>query len=500
METSFKRAINAFFVFLALVLSPFAYAKPAAELPHFFPAGIATTTVPSEQWSRYKEYLKQSSSCQVPNEKSPAVSYYGSMKVTRKIQGKDVVFSFDPWRRELDGKIYYSDYCGRRLVSEHEFKVASEWLINHYIQGAHEVFVFHKDLDATIIANIAKAEKKTEAEVRKALDAPVPELADLSPPVSFREFQQIPAAPLTERDFVQTEVHFAHAEFLGAVWLNTELVFLTLQGAMMDFLIGRPSVVIHELTHGNEKLQDLVFGQALDVEYLASIPEMLLDEDQMSLMFHSYFKTAREMIRVTSGFDFVQVRKEVILFNHDGASLRVDPVALDKYARQLDDIKRAYSKHYREYVLPELYRNKIYWASLNNKLMDSRGMLRVMAMQTFDPTILGGHAPTMKWLGEHNDEIMVMANSAFKKSNGEDSSDADGNMKGRKSSLRALMHLTGLDEEALREIAEKYHITKADVAGLTEAQLLEKFFPIFAKEVKMGKQPPVTLNGKGKLQ
>jgi len=361
MKAFLKHAFHLCLMSVLVLFGSIAFAAPAKadELPSFFPPGISQVKSPHEQWERYLEYLKATSVCHSPNENSPPVSYSGNMKIVRETFGKKVTYNFDAYRKEADGKIYYSDYCGRKLISEHQWKVDSEWMMSHVSEAVREDYRYYGGIEQAVVKLDAAMKKKPEADVRKELAQVVPELAQLSPPVTFRELQQMPAAPFAERDFVQTEVHFQHAPYFGAVWLNTELVFLTYQGMMFDYIVGKPVVAMHELVHGNEKFQDWVMSDMMDFELLASINMMLIPEEQMSLMFHSYAKEWREMIRVVFGFDFAQARKDIVVFNHDGANIRINTQKFDEYAGKLTAVKAAMLAHYRDRVLPELYRNQI---------------------------------------------------------------------------------------------------------------------------------------------
>ncbi|HEY9584970.1 MAG TPA: hypothetical protein VJJ02_00040 [Candidatus Paceibacterota bacterium] len=470
-------------VTVAAFLTPLSFADAAKRIPHYFPEGLETTTDPVGQWSLVLETFKATSRCQKPDATAWPVLSVGTIKETRDINDKKVTFHFDPWTRERDGKIYYTDFCGRKRVTEAEFAIARESLIAHYVAGVKGAYEYHKNLESDIVKAIAGSEKITETNVRANLAKFVPELAHLSPPATFREFLRIPPAPFSENDFVQKEVHFVHALYQGMVIIDTELIFLTLEGQVLDHLTGKPSIAIHELTHGNQKLQSLLDG--LEHEYLASIPMLLIPEDQFWFMFHPYVADMREMAWVLFGFDFVQARREIFVFPNDGLNIRINPVKLAENVRKLDAIKAAFSKHYREVALPEIYRRRLFWASLNNKLQDNHGVFRVLVMMDFDPTILNGHASTMEFLQTNEALILSMAEKAFKESGIVGSSGPTALRKYSESdisTLRLLMRVTGMNEEALRRLAAKYHLDVTVLSNVSPREAFNIILPILRAE------------------
>jgi hypothetical protein len=470
--------------FLALMLPISAGAMKAEVLPHYFPPGLLTTTKASDQWAILFDTLKTTNLCQRAGSESQMVINTRTIREIREVYGKKVTFYFDLWTKERDGKIYYADFCGRKLVTEEEFAVAKEDIIAYYIAGVREAYEYHKNIETDIVKAIAQSEKTSEQDVRAELDRIVPELAHLSPPVTFREALRIPQAPFSPADFVQTNVHYVHAPYWGMVIVDSEIVFLTPQGRIIDHLIGRPSVVAHELTHGNQKLQTLLDG--IDHEYLASIPMLLVPEDKFFFMFHGYVKEMREIAEVLFGFNFKQARDEIFTFRMEGINVRVNEEKLNEYAAKLDSIKEALSVHYRVTVLPELYRHRLFWSSLNSKLQDDHGVFRILAMMDFDPTSLDGHAKTMEWLATREDEIKQMADTAFKNSGvGADTKNAKGGRRDNATSLRRLMVVTGLTEERALELAKRHDIDLAKLSRASDEEVLNTILRVLRAERNM---------------
>lgn len=482
MKTHFRRALTLALIIAAALIAP-ARSSGAGTLPHYFPEGLETTTNPVAQWALIFETIKATALCQTAPVGASPVFNARTIKEVHVIKGKKVTFHFDTYTRQADGKIYYTDYCGRKEITEAQFDVARKDWLRYYADGAEGTYEYHKNVEPDIVSAIALSEKKTEAEIRAELDKPVPELVHLSPPVTFREFLGIPAAPTSVSDFVQTEVHIVHAQYFGMVLIDTELVYLTPQGRMLDYLHGKPSVAVHELTHGNQKLQSLMDG--LDKEYLASLPMILIPEDKFWFVFHPYVKDMREIAEVLFGFNFTQARKEIFGFEYDGINRQLSEAKLVEYTAQIDRIKAVLSQHYREVALPEIYRHRLFWASLNNKLLDDRAVFRILAVKDFDLTGLGGHAKTMEWLQTHEPEIKEMFDKAFKESGKRDSlaSLSSGNQKPRDmSSLRLFMNMTGLSEERIRELAKKHNLDLAKLAAMSEEEALDVILPILRAE------------------
>lgn len=453
-------------------------ARAADQVPHYFPDGIERLNEPAQQWEAYLRYMNATDICRgtVGSDVNATRDFSRAITVERVFEGEKVTFYFEPWVR-VKGKIVFYDFCGKTTVSEAQFQAVVDDFIGQFAQAIELGYDYHKELETVAVKAKAKRVGKSEEELRALLDKPVPD----APGVTYRELQQLPR-PVKKSDFVPREVHFGYTPYFGVAWLNTETLWVTPQARIMDYLFGKPSVLLHEMTHANNNLQSYPLSNGIDVELLASTPEMLFDEDHISLSYHGYSRDTRDMVYVFFGFNFAQVRKEILIYDYAG-NMKFDTAKFNEYFLKLQEVKKELRKAYLR-TLEEYYSDQVFWTSFNEKLQDTRAVFRVMMSLNYDPTILNGHAETMKWLKTHHDEIMRMANQAFQNSGGE-SDDGESTAAKRLPAgmnIRMLEQFTGLSREEMLKLAKKYDIDVNDLKSKSNAEVIRIYLQIMERE------------------
>ncbi|HXV26437.1 MAG TPA: hypothetical protein VD862_00180 [Candidatus Paceibacterota bacterium] len=471
------RAKGSFFAVLAVL--PALLAVPsfsaAQTVPHYFPDGIERLSEPARQWEAYLRYMNATDICRgtlgadatFPRDFSRAIT------VERVYEGKKVTFYFEPWVRTGD-KIVFYDFCGQRTVTEAEFQVVVDDLVSQFEKAVQMGAEYYRELEKLAVRARAKRIGMSEGDLRARLDQPVPD----APNVTYRELQQLPR-PMTKADFVPREVHFGYTPYFGVAWLNTGVLWVTPQSRIVDYLYGHPSVLLHEMTHANANLQSYPLSNGIDVELIASIPEMLLDEDHISLMYHGYLADVRDMVNVYFGFDFAQVRREVVVFDHV-RNLRIDTAKFNEHVGKLIEVRRELRKAFLK-TLEEFYSDQVFWTSFNEKMQDTRAVFRVMMAFAYDPTIAGGHAETMKFLQRNHRKIMQMANEAYRKSGGESGS-GESRRGPSQASLDLLEQMSGMSRDDMLRLARKYRITEDDVRDKSFPELVDLYMRIMEME------------------
>lgn len=459
-------------------------APVAGELPHYFPDGIETINSSGQEWQQWEAYLRYLSVtdlCADAEDRIP-MSFERSIRVETEIAGKKTTIVFDPWIRVGD-KIVFYDFCGQHYASEDDFGLVVSDFVKQFSWAIDEVYDYHKDLEADVIRLKAERQSISVGEMKKQIDIPLPEL----PSATFRDLEQVPRS-MTKADFVPREVHFGYGpKYLGATWLNSGVVYITLQARITDQLIGKPRVMIHEYIHCNTVLQSFPLSEGVDVEFLASVPQMLLPEDKISLPFHGYLRDLREMIWVFFGYNFDQAQKEIVVFNHDGHNLRIDPRKFNEYLGKLEEVKKELTHFFRTKALPEFYSDPVFWTSLHEKLQDKCGIFRIMMALNYDLTILDGRDKTKAWLELTKEERMEMAQRAFEESGRpsqereDDSADSDSRIISL-TFLELVRQTTGIDEKELMRLAKKYHLTERDLRGKSFSELMRLFRVIMTAE------------------
>ena len=454
----------------------------ATRLPHYFPEGMESANTISGQMELYLRYLN-ATNCFSTDGKAVSRMFNNSIRIEREVFGEKVIFIFDPWKRTGKGEIVFSDFCGQKVISQEEFDLVADDFIKQFVRAVEEInYPYYKDLEKLAVAESFKQKGKglNEEEFRKLLDRPIPE--DPEGKISFREINRIPPE-ITKASFVKhvkaREIHFGFISALGEVWLHSGVTYISLQGRILDYLNGdRPLIMAHEAIHANALLQNWPLSEGWDPELGASLPAMLLPDDKIYLSLHSYLKVPRELIHVFFGYNFEQVRKEVVLFDYDG-NLRIDTEKFDFYAAKLEEAKRELLAFFREKAIPQFYSDPTFWTSLGEKLQDKNAAIRIMMIQNYEPTILGGNEETAKWLDTRKYEIMNIAEESYKESGQPSSGDKEGSVHQKFLSLAARL---GYNQDDLLELAKKYRINVSDLNNKSEEELMRLFLGILYKE------------------
>lgn len=478
------RKYSCVFAVLAIILACFnSNIFAATRLPHYFPEGIESVNTPVEQWEAYYRYLNATSHCFSPNENSFPRFFENSIKIERNLYGEKLIFIFDPWKRNKEGKIIFADFCGQKIISEDDFNLVAEDFIDEFKRAVEEIDEpYYRYLESLAVRAAAKKKGMTEEVLRPLLDKPVPE--DPKHEITYREINRIPM-PVTKASFVkhikQREVHFGFISALGEVWLNSGITYISLQARILDYMTGdKPVIMAHEAIHANSILQNFPLSEGWDVELAASIPAMLLSDDKIYLIFHSYLRDPRELIWVFFGFDFEKIHKEVVLFNYDG-NIRIDAKKFDYYAEKLEEAKAELLRFFHDEAIPEFYSDPTFWTAMGEKLQDKNAFVRIMMVTHYEPTILGGREATAKWNDSHKQEIIEMAKKAYAQS-GKPSSGDEKNPVHHK--FQSLATRLGLDQDDLLSLAKRYHIKPEELSDKTDDELLLIFFSILDKEGK----------------
>ncbi len=393
------------------------------ELPFYFPEGLIQTSDPIDQFSEYQRFISSTFSCN-QGEPMRAVKLIGENRAIRVETDIDssssitnpkakLVVIFDNQVR-IGDKIRVTTLCGQQFITEDQFKVEKDDFIEHAIQARDADYEYYQDLTEKAIK--ARAEKlgiKVD-EFKKILDDKDPNYG-----ITFRELHRIPNA-VKRSDFMPRELHLGYnTEFpgiLGVTWLNTGVVYINPQARMLDYLLSKPVVFEHEFIHANSNMQKFPMSGGFDAELFASIPEMLIPDDQINLFFHGYTRDLRELAWIYFGFNYKQVQKEITKFNFAG-STKIDEDKYRYYFKEQDRIKKEMYDFFRDVVLPEFYSDPFWWSAMNERRNDQNSIFRIMMAGYYDPTIYGGHANTMKWLSTIPEEkLKDIARSSFEES------------------------------------------------------------------------------------
>ncbi len=419
-----NRLFLLFSLFLLLFLVPSRFSAAYGQtdklnLPHFFPPGIVQTVNPADQWEFYLRYKLATEHCQgLPSDHGQFITAGKAFRQTVNIAGKNVGLILDPYVKNADGTITFTSYCGQEIVTEAQLKTTVDYIVKREAEAADLNWAFYHDVEQLAVKERAKKLGMPEKEFRAQLDKP-----SRYKNITVRE-EHLLMPELQKSDFVSRELHLGFFPkmlgqgILGAAWLNSGTAYVTMQSLVLDYLLVKPVVLMHESIHTNKKLQRLPLTQGFDAESFASIPEMFLDEDKIHLWFHGYIEFAREIAWVHFGFDFKQAKKEVVKIDL-GGNLYIDRDKFNQYSVMLEKAK-PFLRETMKKALVEFYSDAPGWVALNDKMGNDNVVFDIIFAKSFDFCIRVTETPgckeTMRWAEAHKEEIMAMAEKAFKES------------------------------------------------------------------------------------
>jgi hypothetical protein len=395
-------------------------AKEQQELPHYFPPGVIQSTDAVRQLQEYSRYLTATRE-RLNGAESPAIAGSDSISIETDLESTSSALNRDTptkMRLVLDHYVRLPDGCIRvtfgndqKCITEHQLQVVVNDLLATVREAANLNFEYYsKELMDRAVQVRAEKLGIEERLLRKLLDMKIP---GYKHGITFRELHYLPK-PMRRSDFIPRELHLGYTPqgVLGMAWLNTGVVYYSPQARIVDYLTKKPKVLQHEMVHNNINLQKFPLSEGFDVELMASIPEVLYDENQIDLFFHGYVAVPRELIRIYFGFDFAQARKDI--FQYDlGGNLVIDEQKFREYAQKLILVKEELRGFFRDVIIPEFYSDPVWWSAMNEKRVDRNSLLRIMMAAQYNPTILGNEMDTMKWLEAREEEIREMAKTAF---------------------------------------------------------------------------------------
>jgi hypothetical protein len=392
----------------------------AAQLPFFFPKGFYKTTDPLRQREEYVRWLNSTWNCNQGNPNGMGATIPGSDSITVQtdVVSTDSVTEnpahmkmvFDHYIKQADGNIRYSDLCHTEILTPAQFAVVQAGLQKQAVEAAQRDYDFYKVVyDHSIEVRAQKLGLKKE-EFVKQLDEKAPGYN-----VTFREISELPK-PMHPSDFVPRELHLGFnpplGGILGVTWMNTGVIYYNPDAWITDYLNGIPKVMQHEEVHGNINIQKWPMSEAFDVELIASLPEMLYEENKTDFPSHGYAADIRELAQIYYGMDWAEMRKQTVKFDFAG-NIVYDDEKYIYYYGQIEKVKKEMMTFFMDVTIPEFYSDPIWWSAMNDVRGDSNSVFRMTMADHYQICSLGGCAASEQWLAEHKDEIKEIAQKAL---------------------------------------------------------------------------------------
>lgn len=315
-----------------------------------------------------------------------------------------------PMYRKADGVIYYHTAAGITKLSNQEFECVKADL-HQWIQSAIDAnFADHKAITTIALDSFGKRNGMTSDEVRKLLTKQIPEYN-----TSYADVIKIPV--LEPVDFIKG-VKYLYFTSMGScnayVYAHTVVAF-TPCVRRWDHILGYPVVAKHELIHANSKLQGYPIGWYTNVELFAALlpfPEQPADLD--TFFYHPYLSTPWEILRVFGRWDIKKVREEIFRYRVYSRGSAMNREVMTSYLSEIN----AAAKWIREtglQALAEFYSDPHWWVTVNNMSRDDDMAYKVIMAKNWEPTLLGGHAKTVKFILKHADKSKSIANDAWER-------------------------------------------------------------------------------------
>ena len=422
---------------IALLFPALGYSQATRALPSYFPPGIQQTSDAFEQRAEVMRMYIGTWQCNQTSDANNFLRFVAgdSMSIQTGITSTssvtadpaDMKIVLDNYVPRKDGSVQVTSLCSQRLMTTEQALADAEDLKQLAIKAAELDYEYYKVIYDLAVK--ARAEKLgiSKEDLLKQLDEKVPGYD-----ITFRELHHLPKPSRGPSDFIPRVLHLGYPTeipggILGVTWSNTGIVYYNPEARMLDYIIGKPTVMAHEMVHNNKNIQKFPMDEAFDVEMQASIPEGLWAEDKMSLPYHGYFSDLRQIDEIYFSFDFQQMEKDVFKYDLAG-NVQYDRERYKYYFDQMQTIKKENLDFFQTIVIPEFYSDPLWWGAVNNIRGDNNSVFRMVMALHYDPTLLGGHDKTMQWLATHEDEIKDIAKEAFEAGLGKDQGGMDMNM------------------------------------------------------------------------
>lgn len=315
-----------------------------------------------------------------------------------------------PMYRQIGSAVYFHTAAGVTPLTVQEFECVKADL-KQWIQSAIDAdYEDHKMITTIAVESFGKRYNMTPEAVRELLQKPIPEYG-----TNYADALKIPL--LEPIDFIKS-VKYMYFTPMGScnasVYVKTVVAF-TPCVRRTDHILGYPTVMKHELIHSNIKLQGYPISWHFNVELFAALlpfPEQPTDLD--TFFYHSYFSTPWEALHVFGKWDIKKVRQEIYRYS---VAWRGSAMNREVLAGYLTEINEA-AKWIREtglQVLAEFYSDPHVWVAVNDMSYDADMAYKVIMAKNWEPTLLKGHANTVKFVLRHADQSKSIAESAMER-------------------------------------------------------------------------------------
>lgn len=312
-----------------------------------------------------------------------------------------------PMYRKEGDKVYYHTTAGITTLTSQEFDCVKADLKQWFQSAIDANFADHKVITTLAVEIFGKANSMTPEEVRRLLATPIPEYG-----TNYSDVLKIPL--LEPVDFIKgvKYIYFTPMGSCNAMVYATTVVAFTPCTRRWDHILGYPVVAKHELIHASAKLQGFPIGWYTNVELLAALlpfPEQPTDLE--TFFYHPYLSTPWEILRVFRKWDIQKVREEIFRYRVAWRGFAMNREVLSGYLTEINEAAQ-WLRDTAIQVLAEFYSDPHWWVTVNQRAYDDDMFYKVIMAKNWEPTILKGHANTVKFVLRHADESRSLAEEA----------------------------------------------------------------------------------------
>lgn len=337
----------------------------------------------------------------------------GSIERDAKIYGVDVKMIF-PNYVKVGNKVKHYNAAGIDTYTEDEFQCVVMDNVNYIADSAKLAMQDYEKTLQVILTSQEKALKaagvlKDKDKLKDMLDKDIPKYKNLK----LRDVLFTPDVKI--QDFVPTRYYFGEIPALGVTYINTGIIDIDPKARILDHINVWPVILIHEMTHNNSKLQSIPMLDKFDAELWASFP-MLVHEDLIHFVYHSYLRDVRKVSKILFNFDSRLAWQDItsldLVMGTEFENANKQKKVRD-YMERVTEISKAVRETAFNVYIPEFYTHPLYYMTLNDFLKDNNTTFKLLMYKTFEPTLLGGPDKTKEFIDENNDTIKEISRTVM---------------------------------------------------------------------------------------
>lgn len=397
----------------------------------------------------------------------------GSIEVQAKIHGVDATLVFPNYVRSGD-KVMHYHAMGIDTYSKREFQCVVDDNIE-YIKNAAELAI--KDYRDTLPAILNAQEKMLRKEgalkegqhLKDIIDENIEDFEGYEDyKGSGLKIRDVLFTPDTNiKDFPPTRYYFDEIPALGVAYINTGMIAIDPKARILDYINGWPTIMVHEMTHRNPKLQSSPMLNKFDAELWASFP-MLVHDDMLHFLWHGYLADVRKVAKTLFNFDSKLAWQDITsLDTIMGTEFEKDKKhkKLRDYIGRVELVSKAIRDTAFNRYIPEFYTHPLYFMTLNDLMNDDNATFKLIMYTTHEPTLLGGPEKTRDFIQQNKDVIEESFKTVMRKL--KEQRDDNSFTEEQKERIRAeierrLNKMSPEERRMLRETAERFGMPKTE--------------------------------------